>query len=136
GELPHLTKQGREGITESRWTLLKDAAGKPKSFLVINTDITERKELEAQFLRSQRMESIGTLAGGIAHDLNNVLSPILMSAELLTGMVQDPDAEPLLTAIEQSAQRGADLVRQILYFARGVEGKRVVLQPERIIREI
>ncbi len=136
GNLPHLTKGGRQVVTESRWTLLRDAAGQPKSFLLINTDVTERKELEAQFLRSQRMESIGTLAGGIAHDLNNVLAPILMSADLLRGMMSDPEAEPLLEAVEQSAQRGADLVRQILYFARGVEGERVMLQTERIVKEI
>ncbi|CAG1006533.1 Blue-light-activated protein [Methanosarcinales archaeon] len=77
GELYEVTKAGKEVIVESSWTLVRDDAGKPKSILVINTDITEKKKLEAQFLRSQRMESIGTLAGGIAHDLNNVLTPIM-----------------------------------------------------------
>ncbi len=136
GELPHLTKGGREVITESRWTLLRDETGKPKSILGINTDVTERKKLEAQFLRSQRMESIGTLAGGVAHDLNNVLAPILLSAELIRLRSRDMESQGLLEAIENSAKRGADLVRQILYFARGVDGKRVALQTERIVKEV
>ncbi len=62
---------------------MRDEKGQPNSILVINTDITEKKRMESQFLRAQRMESIGTLAGGIAHDLNNVLSPILMAIDML-----------------------------------------------------
>ncbi len=81
GELQHLTKHGGRITTEARWTLIQDAAGKPKSVLSIDTDITERKKIEAQFMRAQRMESIGTLAGGIAHDLNNILAPIMMSID-------------------------------------------------------
>src|SRR5215510_9715637 len=77
GEIRQVRRGGAEIIVESRWTLVRDEQGQPKSILVINTDITEKKRMEAQFLRAQRMESIGTLAGGIAHDLNNVLSPIL-----------------------------------------------------------
>ncbi len=136
GDLEQRDKAGRAVITESRWTLLRDSAGKPKSMLVINTDITERRKLEEQFLRAQRMESIGTLAGGVAHDLNNVLAPILMSIELLRQKVTHPGADQLLEAVQLSAQRGADLVRQILYFARGVDGKRVAFPAERAIKEI
>jgi two-component system cell cycle sensor histidine kinase/response regulator CckA len=136
GELTQLTKDRQEVITESRWTLLRDSTDQPKSVLIINTDITERKKLEAQFLRAQRMESIGTLAGGIAHDLNNVLAPILMSVELLRSRVKDRTLDRILEAVESSAQRGADLVRQILYFARGVEGKRVLFQPDRLLSEV
>ena len=136
GELTQTTRSGQEVITESRWTLLRNSSGQPKSVLIINTDITERKKLEAQFLRAQRMESIGTLAGGIAHDLNNVLAPILMSVELLRNRIKNCTVEPLLEAVESSARRGADLVRQILYFARGVEGKRVLFQPDRLLSEV
>jgi signal transduction histidine kinase len=103
---------------------------------VINTDITERKKLEGQFLRAQRMESIGTLAGGIAHDLNNVLAPILMSIDLLRRKFSDSGADQVLEAIQLSALRGADLVRQILYFARGAEGKRMAVKPQRVVSEI
>ena len=136
GDLRHTTKAGREVVTESRWTLLRDALGAPKSILMINTDVTERKKLESQFLRSQRLESLGTLAGGIAHDLNNVLAPILVSIELLRSEFDNPDADQILEAVQLSALRGADLVRQILCFARGAEGKRVVIQPALVIKEV
>jgi PAS domain S-box-containing protein len=136
GELAQFTKNGSEVVSESRWTLLRDESGAPKSILVINTDITERKKLEGQFLRAQRMESIGTLAGGIAHDLNNVLAPILMSIDLLRREFTDGGADQVLEAIELSALRGADLVRQILYFARGAEGKRMAVKPQRVLNEV
>ncbi len=88
-------------------------------------DVTEQKKLLAQFLRAQRLESIGTLAGGVAHDLNNVLSPILMSIALLRDEVRGDEAQEILDTIEASAERGADMVRQVLSFSRGVEGARL-----------
>jgi len=99
-------------------------------------DVTERKLLEKQFLRAQRMGSIGTLAGGIAHDLNNVLTPILMSAALLKELVPDADGRELIDTLEGSAQHGALLVKQVLTFARGAEGERVTVNFVHLIREI
>jgi PAS domain S-box-containing protein len=136
GELYHYTKERRELIIESRWTLVRDEGGEPKSVLVINTDITEKKKIEAQFLRAQRMESIGTLAGGIAHDFNNLLSPIMMAVQLLKAKFPDEDSQRLISILEASADRGAGLVRQVLSFARGVEGERINLQPRHLIKEI
>jgi len=83
GEMIKKTKDGREIVIEVRWTLRFDEDGHPESILAINSDVTERKKLETQFLRAQRMESIGTLAGGIAHDLNNALAPIQMAISIL-----------------------------------------------------
>ena len=100
------------------------------------TDLTERKKLEAQFLRAQRMESIGTLAGGIAHDLNNILSPILMSVGLLKADETAPDRRALLDTIETSGRRGSDMVRQVLAFARGVEGKRLQVSLRHLFRDV
>jgi PAS domain S-box-containing protein len=91
-------------------------------------DLTDRKKLEHQFLRAQRMESIGTLAGGIAHDLNNILAPIMMSIDILKLTATDPQAKSILETIDVSAQRGADIVRQVLSFARGLEGERIEIQ--------
>ena len=136
GELRQLTKDGREIIAESRWTLVRDEGGNPKSVLVINTDITDRKRIESQFLRAQRMESIGTLASGIAHDFNNLLSPIMMSIRMLQNRLTDEDSQRLLQMLQASAERGAGLVKQVLSFARGVEGERITLQPRHLIREI
>ncbi len=136
GELRVLGKDRQEIIVESRWTLIRDKAGKPKSVLGINTDITEKKKIEAQFLRAQRMESIGTLAGGIAHDLNNILAPILISIELLQKSARDRQSAKLLKTIHTSAQRGADIVRQVLSFARGVEGERIEIQPKHLLNDL
>lgn len=136
GELRQRTKSGEEIRTESRWTLLRDDKGEPKSILIINTDVTERKNVEAQLLRAQRMESIGTLAGGIAHDLNNILSPILMAVQMLQMKIDDPDARQWLEMLQANSERGADMVKQVLSFARGVDGDRVTLQPRHLIKEV
>jgi PAS domain S-box-containing protein len=136
GEVITQTKDGRNITVEGRWTLVRDADGRPKSVLAIDTDITEKKRLESQFLRAQRMESIGTLAGGIAHDLNNVLAPILMSVKLLDELVRDDDDRALLATLHSSAQRGADLVKQVLSFARGVEGERILVNPLHLMRDL
>jgi len=136
GELQHFTKDGKELTIESRWTLIRGTDGHPKSVLAINTDITEKKMIEAQFMRAQRMESIGTLAGGIAHDLNNILAPILMSIDILKLTANDPQAKSVLETIEVSARRGADIVRQVLSFARGMEGERVEVQPKHLLQDV
>jgi len=136
GEIRQMRRDGGEIIVESRWTLVRDEKGQPNSILVINTDITEKKRMESQFLRAQRMESIGTLAGGIAHDLNNVLSPILMAIDMLQLKTTDEASKKWLDVLRTNAERGGDMVRQVLSFARGVEGERVALQPKHLIKEI
>lgn len=135
GEIVRLNRSGAEVVMDCRWKLLYDAEGKPKSIMQVCTDVTEKKKLEAQFMRAQRLESIGTLAGGIAHDLNNVLSPIMMSVRTLKLKLTDEDSGKILQALESSAKRGADMVRQVLMFGRGAQGDRLVLQPRHIIRE-
>ena len=99
-------------------------------------DITERKNMEAQFLRAQRLESIGTLAGGIAHDLNNVLSPIMIASDMLEMDIQDPAVRDTIKIIRNSAQRAADLVKQVLSFSRGVEGQRQAVDTLQVVREL
>lgn len=136
GELHQFTKDGQKIIVQSRWTLVQDQQKKPKSILVVNTDITEKKQLESQFLRTQRMESLGTLAGGIAHDLNNVLAPILMAVQLLQLKLLDEQSQEWLEILETNVKRGANLVKQVLSFARGYEGDRATLQIRHIIAEI
>lgn len=136
GEVHQTRRDGNEIIVESRWTLVRDESGKPTSILVINTDVTEKKRMEAQFLRAQRMESIGTLAGGIAHDLNNVLSPIVMAIDMLEMKATDETSKKWLQVLRANAERGGNMVRQVLSFARGVEGERVALQPKHLIKEI
>lgn len=110
--------------------------GSCERFCILCRDVTEKKKLEAQFLRAQRMESIGTLASGVAHDLNNVLAPILMGAGVLRRTDLPVEDEKILSTIETCAQRGADIVKQVLTFARGAEGAHLRLQPAQLINEV
>ncbi|MBE9034414.1 hybrid sensor histidine kinase/response regulator [aff. Roholtiella sp. LEGE 12411] len=136
GELHQLTKQDKEIIVASRWTLVHDNQGHPKSILIVNSDITEKKQLEAQFLRAQRMESLGTLASGIAHDLNNALTPMMMTVQLLEAKPSDEKSQQWLSIMETNVKRVADLVKQVLWFSRGAEGKFKTLQVRVLISEI
>ena len=115
---------------------LRDKQGNVAATMAIFSDITEKKNLEAQFLRAQRLESVGQLAGGIAHDLNNILAPILMGAPMLREKIYDPDARELFGAMEASALRGAGVIRQILTFARGIPQERGRVQTRYLLEEI
>jgi len=126
----------KRGDARSVWVTLRliEINGRP-AFHSIWRDITQRQETERRLLRSQRLESIGTLAGGIAHDLNNALAPILMSASLLREGAS-PETLTLLDLIDTSAQRGASMVRQLLTFAKGIDGQRILLQPRQLFQEM
>ncbi len=115
---------------------VRDTTGAVYRMVGLAEDITERKAIEAQFLRAQRMESIGTLAGGIAHDLNNVLTPILMSVELLKEDDTPDGRRQTIETIEASARKGAEMIRQVLTFARGVEGRRVEVDVAALLRDV
>jgi PAS domain S-box-containing protein len=135
-EYRFLQKDGSERTIDSKGSVIRDSDGTISSVVVVSRDVTEEKKLAAQFLRAQRMESIGTLAGGIAHDLNNVLAPIMMAIEVLRDKVSDPGGQEILNLIETSAKRGADIVRQVLGFGRGVKGERIVVQLKHVVNEL
>ena len=136
GRLAKTTKTGAARMLDCRWTLMRDDQGQPTSILTIDTDITEREQMEGKFLRAQRLESIGTLAGGIAHDLNNLLGPIIIGAGLLREILVDEESRKVVRCIEESAHRGTHLVRQVLSFARGVDGARVSVHIGYVAREV
>ncbi|MBD2208666.1 response regulator [Nostoc linckia FACHB-104] len=138
GELNKFTKSEQELIVSSRWTLIYSETGEPQSILTVDTDITEKKLLEQQFYRAQRLESLGTLSSGIAHDLNNILSPVLTVSQLLLCKLPHLDEKnrQLLKILENNSKRGAELVKQITSFARGSEGKQVPLQIKHLLKEI
>lgn len=99
-------------------------------------DITERKRLESLVLRMQRQESLSRLSSGIAHDLNNVLAPIMMAGDLLrTASLTEAERE-CVEMIRTSSERGADMVRQLLTYSRGVDGHRTPLNPGAIVRDV
>ena len=136
GEMTKFTRDRRKIFVNSRWRLVRNAAGQPQSILIIESDITEQKRIEQQLLQAQRMQSMGTLAGGITHDLNNILSPILMAAQVLRAEIKDEDVQTMLDTVENCAKRGADVVKQLLTFARGIQGERVSVQIRHLIKEI
>ena len=125
GEFHNRKKNGELYWELASISAILDDAGKISHFVAVKEDITEKKKMESQLLRSQRMESIGTLAGGIAHDLNNVLAPLLISVRLLKEKVSDDDGRSLLDSLEANVNRGASLVKQVLTFGRGIKGERV-----------
>ncbi len=128
-------KSGKALVIEVSTTLIRDDDGRPKARMSIGTDVTAKKVLEEKFLRVQRLESIGMLASGIAHDLNNVLAPIFLAAPMLREHATDPGDIRMITSLEKSAERGAGLVRQILSFAHGVQGANQRLQVKHLLRE-
>ncbi|MCJ8328597.1 MAG: PAS domain S-box protein [Lentisphaeria bacterium] len=131
GEMRQVDVNGDEFIVCSRWSVMNESG----HLLITNTDMTDMKVYEDHFLRTQRLESIGTLAGGVAHDLNNVLSPIIMASFMLQMKVTDKKSQKLLKTIEESAERGSEIIKQILAFAKGDDNQLGVVQPKHILRE-
>jgi PAS domain S-box-containing protein len=130
-------KDGTYAFVHDRAYILRDSSGKGIRMVGGMHDLSEQRKMEEQYLRSQRMESIGTLAGGIAHDLNNVLAPIMMAIELLKqGDGDEARRTKILDTIFASCRRGADLVRQVLSFARGVEHQQIAIRFPLLIDEL
>jgi PAS domain S-box-containing protein len=135
GELWLKDKAGKPILVQSRWTLVRDAKGGPSAVLATNTDITEKRSLEKQLLRSQRLESIGTLASGIAHDLNNLLTPVVLGMELLKMQLHDEQSRQRINSLVSAVQRGSGLIHQLLSFAKGKDGNHETLNVKYIIDE-
>lgn len=127
---------GREMPVDFGVNPLRDETGAVRQLVASGVDITERKKLEQQFLRAQRMEAIGTLASGVAHDLNNILAPMLMAASLIKAKLTTPRDQAVARIIETGAQRGAAVIRQLLTFSRGAEGPRGAVQVRHLINDM
>lgn len=126
----------RELIVDFALSPLREESGRISQLVATAVDITERKKLEQQFLRAQRMEAIGTLASGVAHDLNNILAPMLMGASLLKNKLTSEREQAILSIIENGAQRGAGIIRQLLTFSRGTEAARKSVQLRHLINDM
>ncbi len=136
GELRFSSATHQDRIWDSRWSVVRSPEGVVQHLLVVGTDVSEKRMLESRFLRSQRMESIGAIATGVAHDLNNIFLPISLAANMLRGTDDPAQRLNLHQMIDQSAQRGAEVVRQLLTFGRGMDGRRVELQPSLLMQEV
>ena len=135
GELSFVTKDGRNITVQSHWALARNP-DQSQAILSINTDITEKKSTENQLLHSQRLESVGRLASGIAHDLNNILAPMLIVPTMLREVIQDPGALRMVDMVETSAKRGADIIKQLLIFGRRKEGQRIPVQLRSLVKDM
>lgn len=136
GELTATTRGGENRICETGVTRLTPKAGSPAGWLIISTDVTETKKLQERFLRAQRLESVGMLAAGIAHDINNAIAPVGIVASLLRSRLTAPSDVRWLDTLEKSVVRCSGLVRQILGFAHGIGGELRVLQVRHLLRDI
>lgn len=120
GELSKFTNSGKKLIIHSRWILMYDSAGLPLSIMSVDTDITEKKQLEIKLEQAQRLESLGNLTSAIAHDLNNIFAPMITVAQLLP--LKHPELSEsslqMLKLLENNSKKGIDLVAQIQSFAR------------------
>jgi PAS domain S-box-containing protein len=136
GEFASCTKEGKAITVDWHWTLLRDEAGQPQKVLIFGHDITAQKQIEGQLLRAQRQQTIGALSSGVAHDLNNILAPFLAGLPLLQEEITNPETRELVTMMEASARRGADIVKQLLLFSRGGESQRIPVRLDHTVREV
>ena len=131
-----VTQDGATRHVESQGSVIRDQQGTITNVVVVSRDVTEKKLLEQQFVRAQRLESLGTLAGGVAHDLNNVLSPLLLAVAALKKRAVDERDRKMLNTLEANVYRGSDIVKQILAFSRGVEGERIPVQVRHLVKDM
>ena len=135
GELLQSTRHGTRRRIESRRQVIRSDSGIAASVFSVNSDVTDMRLAEDNRVRAQRMESLGTLAGGVAHNLNNILTPILMSVQLLDQGERDPKRRDTLRMMERGIVRGAEMIRQVLAFARGTDGDQVRLDTLELLDE-
>lgn len=137
GEIPQKRKNGEKIIVESQRFVIKDDKGDISKIYIRNTDITNYKRMQEQLYRAQKLESIGILAGGIAHDLNNILSPIIMGLSILREKLKDDkELKNTIDIMQNSAERGANLVKQILSFVRGEKKEKAPIQLRYILKDL
>lgn len=136
GEFCHPGVHGDTILVATSWTLLRDELGRPARILSIGTDITEKRRLEEQFAKAQRLETIGTLASGMTHDLNNALAPVLMGLETLQERLPDESLRSMVKLMESNARRGSEMVRQVLLFSRGKGDELQLLRLSRLVQEV
>ena len=136
GEQYHTRKDGKEILVESRWKIVDRRPNSEGLIMIVNSDITEKRRLELQSSRAQRMESIGLLAGGLAHDLQNILTPVKMSIDMLREDLTPESRKKLLDAADERARSGLDLVKNILTYGKGISGERATINVVGIVEEV
>lgn len=136
GELVNSKRDGQQITTYSRWSRISGFEGHEDSILIIISDISEVKELENRLQRIRRLENLGLLSSEIAHDLNNVIQPILMSTDILKESIEDGKLQKFIDMIRHSARRGSELVQQVLTFTKGLKSKKSYIDTKSVINEM
>jgi two-component system, cell cycle sensor histidine kinase and response regulator CckA len=136
GELHQVRKDLKEILVESRWRSIEKTTSGTMQVLIVSSDITEKKRLESHYIQAQKMESIALLTGGMAHDLQNVLAPVAMSVPLLRSKITDASGLEVLKAVEESANSGLELVKNILTYGRGIVGERVDVNVSHVVDQV
>ncbi|QED28515.1 response regulator [Microvenator marinus] len=131
-----LKSDGTYASVVDRALIIRNTEGEIQRVVGGVSDRTRQKELEEQLLRSQRLESVGTLAGGVAHDLNNIFTPIVFSTQLMQEVESLDEMTRFAEVIESCAHRGTELVKQLLTFARGTPGAKVAIDMRDIVDDI
>lgn len=136
GQFVNRTKNGVLFKEEATITPVRDEMGVIVNYVAIKRDITREDELERQLRQAQKMQAIGTLAGGIAHDFRNTLALIMGHCEIAMGMVSEENPLSLhLEKMMRAGNRAADMVKQILTFSRQGEQHRHPIDLARIVTE-
>ena len=136
GRLRRIRKDGAERDLTIAVSPVKDAEGKALNFLAIERDVTEEIRLQQITRQQQKMEALGTLAGGIAHDFNNILTAIMINTEMALYDAEKKAAVPdYLPAVLEAANRGKELVKQVLAFSRKREQELRAVKLSPVIRE-
>ncbi len=137
GELEQLTRNGKDAVVSSRWHLLRSDTGNQVFIAVVNRDNTKQKMLEARTKKAQRAEILGTLAAGIAHDLNNIMTPLVLGLEMLHRKhAGDEKMMKLIATLQSTVDRGTGVVKQIVAFAKGSDLKREILDASVIVEDL
>ena len=136
GELRQLNRNGDESIIQSRQQLFRDESGEPVAVVCFNTNVTELKKKKDAEERAQHVRSSSILAGGVAHELNNALAPIMLSTAMLKRSLDDEKARNMVSMIEKCANKGAALVSDLLSFERGKGGGNTVIRKSQIERSL
>jgi PAS domain S-box-containing protein len=128
--------RGQRLILHTRAQLMKSEQGGQSSAMIVCTDVSAERNLESQMLRMQRLDNLGSLATGVAHDLNNILVPIMMSVDMLAPLAQDAEMKSMIQLLRSSSQRGADIIKQLLLFGRGAPVSRCNTRPTVLVEEV
>ena len=136
GELHQINRKGDEFFVQSRQQLVRDDTGKPVAVVCFNTNVTAQKKQQDAEERAHHVRSSSILAGGVAHELNNALAPIMLSAAMLKRSLDDEKSRNMVSMIEKCANKGAALVGDLLSFERGKGGGNDAIRRAQVERSL